>query len=689
MIRRFLLVCGFITSMAAVGLALNYAYPPDLHRYEDLSRAVVAADGSILRVFTSDDDMWRLPTRLEDVDPRYIELLVSYEDKRFWSHYGVDPLAVIRAMGQWVSAGKIVSGASTITMQVARLLEPRPRTFLSKITEMARAVQLEMRFSKREILSIYLTLAPFGGNIEGVRAASLTFFNKPPQKLTTAEAALLVALPQSPSVLRPDRNRKNAIVARKKVLGRLQKTGALTSIEIEEADNTPIESKRYQFPFLAPHLARRLFTRNPSEETIRTHIVPDFQISAADIVGEMVRRADPGVNAAAIIVENKTANVLAYVASNGFFDASRSGQVDYIQAIRSPGSALKPFIYAMAFDDGVAHPETFLADRKKRFGGYRPTNFNGLSHGLITARFALQASLNIPAVTLLNEVGPRRFLSRLENVGLHPRLGNVESSPGLALALGGVGVSLEQLITIYSALARSGKFKKLSFIKDKKSAESVPFFDQKTASSVASILRDTPRPAGRYDEGRYRKIAFKTGTSSGYRDVLALGFDDTYTVGVWMGHPEAKPMTGKTGIRTAAPTLFRIFDFLPIRLEGKATSLANVGITINKAPRNLRVLFNPAGPQSSSNPRQFSISFPVDGAKIPLRRRNSSSTRVYPIKLRDGKRPFSVFVNGKPNRLRNLARTVSWSPKEPGFYSIMAIDREGNIAASNVEVLEK
>ena len=687
MIRHFLAIGGFIASLSASLFFLDALYPPDLHRYEDLSRTVVAADETILRVFASADETWRLPTRLEDVDPRYIAFLIAYEDKRFWTHYGVDPLAIARAFGQWAGAGRIVSGASTITMQVARLLEPRPRTLLSKSIEMARAVQLEARLSKQDILSIYLTLAPFGGNIEGVRTASLAYFNKPPRQLTIAEAALLVALPQSPSIYRPDRHQDSAKMARAKALERLQSTGAVSSRKAEEADGTPIEAKRHRLPFLAPHLARRLLTENPGAETIRTHIAPDFQASAADIIGEAVRRADSGVNAAAIIVENKTANVLAYAASSGFFDASRSGQVDYIRAIRSPGSALKPFIYAMAFDEGIAHPETFLADRKKRFGGYRPVNFDGLSHGRITARHALQASLNVPAVTLLNELGPRRFLSRLHDVGVHPKLGNAGSSPGLAVALGGVGISLEQLVAMYSALARGGVFKNLSFSKGLNTVEAVPFYDQRATAAVADILKETPRPQERYGGAANRKIAFKTGTSSGYRDVLALGFDDTYTVGVWMGHPNAKPMPGKTGGGSAAPILFRIFDFLPVQTRRKPALEAYT--VQKKVPKNLKTLLTVGEKPDFSSSTLFSISFPVDGSNIPLWQRGSGSAAVYPIKMRDGKRPFSVFVNGKPLRFGSLARSVAWSPEEPGFYSILAIDRAGNVAASNVELSDR
>jgi penicillin-binding protein 1C len=687
MIRHFLIVSGFVASLSATVITFDALYPLELHRYKDLSRTVVAADGSILRVFASSDDAWRLPTRLEDVDPRYIEFLVAYEDKRFWTHHGVDPLAIARALGQWVSAGRIVSGASTITMQVARLLEPRPRTLLSKSIEMARAVQLEMRFSKQEILSIYLTLAPFGGNLEGVRTASLAYFDKSPRQLTIAEAALLVALPQSPSIYRPDRHQRKAKKARSKVLRRLRLVGKISRKESVEAENTPIEMKRYRFPFRAPHLARRLLSNNPGVATIHTHIVPEFQAALADIVGDAIRSTDDGINAAAIIVENKTARVLAYAASSSFFKSSRWGQVDYIRAIRSPGSALKPFIYAMAFDEGVAHPETFLADRKKRFGGYRPANFDGNSHGRITARYALQTSLNVPAVTLLNELGPRRFLSHLHNIGVHPKLRKLGSSPGLAVALGGVGISLEQLVAMYSSLARGGLFKGLSFSKDQDAVASVPFYDRRTTAAVTDILKGTPRPNGRYVGEPNRRIAFKTGTSSGYRDVLALGFDDTYTVGVWMGHPNAKPMPGKTGSKAAAPILFRIFDTLPVRKRGKSALEAYADL--KKAPKNLETLVTAGEKLEISSSTPFSISFPVDGSNIPLRQQGSGSAAVYPIKMRDGKRPFSVFINGIPIRFESLARSVAWKPKEPGFYSIVAIDRVGNVAASSVELSDR
>ncbi len=687
MIRRLLVIGGFIAVSGATVLAVDALYPPDLHRFKDLSRTVVAADGTILRVVTSTDQKWRLPTRLDHVDPRYIAYLIAYEDKRFWTHHGVDPLAIARALGQWSGAGRIVSGASTLTMQVARLLEPRRRTVLSKAIEMFRAIQLESRLSKKEILSIYLTLAPFGGNIEGVRTASLAYFNKPPRRLTVAEAALLVALPQSPSRYRPDRRRKNAAVARAKVLKRLRSARLITPRQASEADDTPIGTRRHRLPFRAPHMARRLFSEYPDAATVRSHIVPQFQAAVADIDHEAIRPAGHGVNAAAMVVENETSKVLVYVASSGFFDESRTGQIDYIRAVRSPGSALKPFIYAMAFDEGIAHPETFIADRRKRFGGYRPANFDGLSHGRIIARHALQASLNVPAVTLLHELGPRRFLSRLHGFGIRPKLGSGGGGPGLAVALGGAGLSLEQLVAMYSALARGRGFKGLSFSKGRNTVASAPFYDPTATAAVVDILAGTPRPRGRYGAAADRRIAFKTGTSSGYRDVLALGFDGTYTVGVWMGHPDAKPMPAKTGARTAAPILFRIFDVLPAPTGKISARMAHVAR--DKAPMNLKTLLSVRKRSDILGSAPFSISFPPDGSVIPFRQRDSGSAVVTPVRMRDGKRPFNVFVNGAPVRIGSLGRSVAWRAETLGFYAIVAIDREGNIAASNFELSDR
>ena len=463
-----------LSVLCVIALGLHAILPPNLDRYNDTSKLVVAHDGSILRAFISDDDMWRFPIRYSEVDPKFIEYLLAYEDKRFWSHFGVDPLALTRAVGQLVGAGQVISGASTITMQVARLLEPRPRTLTSKILEVIRATQLELMFSKKEILSIYLTLAPYGGNIEGIKAASLLYFNKQPNKLTVSEAALLVALPQSPSRTRPDKNIQNASAARDKVLHRLLNSKIISEKDIVEAKQIKIEGDRYSFPFLSPHLARRLVKQDPSQNIFHTHIKKELQISAQQILEDAIEAEGKELNGAAIIVDNKTGAVISYVASSDFFNQEREGQVDYIRAIRSPGSALKPFIYAMAFSENIAHPETVISDETRRYGAYRPSNFDGAHYGQVSANYALRASLNTPAVLLMNRIGPRRFLSRLRTSNYIKAMD--DTGPGLSIALGGLGISLEELVARYTALANGGVFKELSLSKFSKSRSSFQLF---------------------------------------------------------------------------------------------------------------------------------------------------------------------------------------------------------------------
>ena len=680
--RRATFIALIATALTFIGvLGVSVFLPPNLAKYHDGSQTVLAEDGSILRAFLSKDGMWRIPMRYKDVEPRYADFLIAYEDKRFWSHLGVDPLAILRATGQLISSGRIISGASTITMQVVRLLEPRPRTLLSKLIEMARAVQLELTFSKEEILSMYFSLAPFGGNVEGATAASLIYFNKVPARLTVSEAALLVALPQSPTVSRPDRNPQKAMLARNKVLERLLAEGLISERELNEAKDEIIDGYRHPFPFIAPHLARRLVSQYPERDVIHTHINPEFQNSSREILKMAVDAEGGEINGAVIIVENKTGAVLSYAASSDFFDRKRRGQVDYIRAIRSPGSALKPFIYAMAFDENIAHPETLLADEETRFGGYRPTNFDGRDTGEVSASDALKTSLNTPAVTLLHKIGPRRFLSQLGTPKYKPII--VDADPGLSIALGGLGISLEHLVSMYTAFGNGGNYRDISLTKYLNFTERSELFNQLSSDYIIDILKKTPRPAGRYNGLEDRDIAFKTGTSSSYRDVLAVGFDETFTVGVWLGHPEAKPMRQKTGIKTAAPLLFRIFDMLP---HNKAEKGWLRSATIKEAPKNLRRVVLEKNENTSQNQDSFGVAFPVEGAKIPFISTSDGTATSLSIKLKDGSRPFSVFVNGRAMHGRTVSRSIAWTPKGAGFYSIVAVDRAGNVAETRFEL---
>ena len=450
---RIALAAGSLLLLAAGGLLLDRLFPPDLSRLADLSVLVEDKDGQVLRAFTAKDGSWRLPVRLAEVDPRLTRMLLAYEDKRFESHPGVDLLALVRALGQLAAAGHVVSGASTLTMQTARLLEPRPRNLGTKLIEMARAFQLEARFSKDQILAMYLTLAPYGGNLSGIRAASRFYFGKEPAALGDAEAALLVALPQSPERFRPDRAPAAAKAARARVLARLTATGVLAAEAAAEAGEAPLPSERRAATFDAPHLAERLAAAVPGASEVRTLIDGDLQRRLQALAARRRVGLEAGATLAILVVENATRAVRAYVGAADYFDAESRSQNDMVRAVRSPGATLKPFVYGLAFDDLLIHPETIVTDRPMRFGDYAPQNFDHRFRGELTAREALQLSLNLPAVALLDRVGPLRFADLLRAVGTPLRLPEPNRVPGLPIVLGGAGTSLEDLVALYAGLA--------------------------------------------------------------------------------------------------------------------------------------------------------------------------------------------------------------------------------------------
>jgi len=418
---------------------------------------VLDRDGRLLRPFATADGRWRLPVTGSQVDPRFRAMLTAYEDRRFASHPGVDPAATLRAAGQWLGAGRIVSGGSTLSMQVARLVEPRAqRSLAAKLRQMVRAVQLERRLGKDGVLDLYLALAPYGGPVEGLRAASLAYFGREPARLTFAESALLVALPQAPEARRPDRFPEAARRARDRVLAIAAAQGVVTAAEAEAARAEPVPSARKPFPMLAAHAAEAAHAADPGAQAIRLTLDSRLQASLETLAAERAAAQGPGISAAILVLDNRTGAVLAQVGSPGYLDASRAGAIDMTGAIRSPGSALKPFIYALAFETGLAHPETQLDDRPVRFAGaYAPENFDLGYQGSVTARRALQLSLNVPAVDLLEGVGPARFIARLRAAGARIDLPR-DTAPGLPVALGGLGITLADLARLFSGLARQG-----------------------------------------------------------------------------------------------------------------------------------------------------------------------------------------------------------------------------------------
>ncbi|MGH6931288.1 MAG: penicillin-binding protein 1C, partial [Dongiaceae bacterium] len=500
---------------------LDHLFPPNLSKLGDRSVVVVDREGEMLQPFTASDGRWRLPVAIDDVDPRYLRMLMAYEDKRFDWHFGVDPLAVGRALTQVLTHGHIVSGASTLSMQAARLLEPRPRTFRSKILEMARALQLEWHFNKKQILNIYLSLAPFGGNIEGVRAASLFYFGKEPRLLTDSEAALLVALPQSPERLRPDRHGAAARARRDRVLARLVDIGVLSAKAGIEATQQAVPTLRRPAVRMASHLALRLKGENPAATTISSLIDQTLQRPLELLARRYHSSLEDAATLAILVVENSGRQVRAYIGSGDYFDERRYGQNDMVTAVRSPGSTLKPFIYGLAFDELLLHPETIVVDRPMRFADFAPENFDHFYRGEVTAREALQLSLNLPAVAVLSRLGPQRLFDALQAAGTPLRLPQDVSKPGLPIALGGAGTTLQDLVTLYAGIASGGRVLPLKFTDTDPQTKAVALMSETAAWYLGRILEDSPPPPNAIasrNRDRVVPIAFKTGTSYGYRD---------------------------------------------------------------------------------------------------------------------------------------------------------------------------
>lgn len=564
--RWCLLLAGMLCLLAA---GLDRYYPLPLPSAERFARTVVAADGSLLRAFPDKMGRWCYPATVETVSPRYVEALIGYEDRFFDIHPGVNPVALLRAAGQWFRHGEIISGGSTLTMQVARLLDPHDRSIPGKLKQILRALQLEWHFSKRQILDLYLTLAPFGGPYIGVEAAARGYLGKPADALSHAEAALLAALPQAPSYLRPDRHAKRARQARNKVLDRLKRAGIWSARTLQEARHEPIAVSRQPQPQHAPLLARRLLDQHAGadQRSVQTTLDAALQTGLEPSLAGLAAGLPAGTSAALLVVENANLAVRAYLGSADFGDQARFGYIDMIQAIRSPGSALKPALYGMALDAGLIHSHSLLTDAPVDYAGYRPGNFTAGFAGPVSAAEALRRSLNQPAVQLLDALGPAVFYARLRQAGLRLAL-PAGAKPNLALVLGGGGTTLAQLVAHFTALGRLGMAGELRYRPEAALHERY-LLSPGAAWIVAEILRGRPRP-GLQHVLTTPAIAWKTGTSYGYRDAWALGTDGRHTVGVWVGRPDGTPLPGHYGAVTAAPILFAVFDRLQRRFGSAA-----------------------------------------------------------------------------------------------------------------------
>lgn len=639
----------------------------------ETSVEVLDREGRLLRAYTVADGRWRLETSLEHVDPGYVEMLVRYEDRRFFRHAGVDPLAMLRAGAQGVWHQRVVSGGSTLTMQVARLLEDGPTgTWAGKLRQIRLALALERRLNKAQILDLYVNRAPFGGNLEGLRAATRAYFGKEPRRLTPAEAALLVALPQSPETRRPDRFRGAASDARARVLMRL--APLIGSDTAQSALTEPVPRGRAAMPALAPHLADRLRAEHPDAQVHRTTLSADLQSRLEALARRAAQEAGSRLSIALMVADHQTGEILAAVGSSGYQADRRAGFVDMTQAVRSPGSTLKPLVYGLAFDEGLAHPETLIQDRPVSFAGYAPQNFDGVFRGELRVREALKQSLNIPVVLLLDALGPARLLLSLKQAGTEPHLPG--GAPGLAIGLGGIGVTLEGLLRLYAALGNEGRAVDLSARPHSPSRAAQRVLSQEAAWHVGHILSEIPPPQGAARRG----LAYKTGTSYGHRDAWALGYDGRHVAGVWIGRPDGTPVPGAFGGDLAAPVLFEAFALLKPKLDRlpppPATALT---VRQTQLPRPLQT-FRPRDAVFQPDADAPALVFPPDGAVL------EPHPDGLAVKVRDGAPPFTWLADGLPLVIRSHARSEVLPVPGRGFVTLSVIDAQGRSAQARVRL---
>jgi len=649
--KRLVAALAALALLAAGTAGLDRAFPPDLSRLAHPGGMLRDPEGRVLALRAAPGGVWRFATRAGDVSPIMLRLLVAVEDHRFYIHPGVDPLALVRAVAQAVRAGHVVSGGSTLTMQVARLLSPKPRTIGAKLIECLRALQLSERFDKRQILSMWLSLAPFGGNLVGVEAASRAYFGKDAIALDPAEAALLVALPRRPEALRPDHHPHRAARLRDRILMAAGREGLLRPAVLAAALAEPVPTRRLPMPDDVP----LLFARRGGD--LVTTIERPLQRALAALADDELTSLPPNVSMAAMIVDlQDRAVVAAFPGDAG--NVLRAGAMDLTRAVRSPGSALKPFLYALAFEDGLATPDTWLPDGPERFGLYAPEDFSHRFSGRVTAAAALQRSLNLPAVALLARYGPERFAASLEDFGLRLPQGSAASLP---VILGGAGITLDHLLALYVALATDGSVAPLKYLPGATSRP-VKLLSRVSAAEVAAILT-RPIPGS-----NVRGIAWKTGTSAGNRDSWAIGFDRAHAVAVWIGRPDGSARPGRAAADVALPVFARIFGLLPASPRSSDAS----SIAASEVPESL-------GEAPASDPLQI-LSPPPEAT--------FSGLVPIPLRAAGGERPLTFVVNGTPIPSILALREVQFLPPSPGFYQVTVLDAAGHSAETSLRIVD-
>jgi len=664
-------LAGYVTLAATAALGLWFAQAPVSQA--DLtatSPVLLDRNESWLNVRTVEGGTWRIGTDLDSIDPAFLNALIEIEDRRFYTHSGVDGAAILRALKSWQEAGDVVSGASTITMQLVRQYKPRPRTMRSKVIESLEALRFELHFTKSEILEQYLTRISYGGNIEGIEAASRIYLGKPAKYLSPDEIALLIALPQAPEARRPDRNAQGAKGGRDRILKRLAHAGLLEPQSLTESLTAPIPLAKADLPNAAWLTAERLVEQG---RTVQSFIEPALQRATENRLSDYVDGLPEPVNASAIIVHAPTREVRGHAAI-GRRDHD-GGWLDMTAAIRSPGSTLKPFVYGLGMDDGLIGQDTRLRDAPSRFGSYRPENFDRRYYGDVTMAQALQHSLNVPAVSVLDRVGGRRLDATLRAAGVSPSQtgpGADGADAGLALALGGTGLSARDLAVLYTAIANDGLAAPLKWtVADGDSDESFTLLQKDTAKTLRDVMSTAPRPAGILPTHLGLKapdIGYKTGTSYGFRDSWAAGLSGDYVIIVWVGRPDGGPRPGVTGREAAAPLLFGIANDLPYKASRQplhAKSKASVKL-------------------ASADEIAPVILFPADGTEVALAAFGPESEGVDLVVQSAYENP-RLYIDAKP--VEKTRQGFRFMPDSPGFYDLVVVDNKGHETRGTFRVL--
>lgn len=549
-----------IASLVILFFILSWIFPlPDKIEY---STIITDSKGEVINAYLTKDQKWRMKTELNEISPLLRKTIIAKEDKYFNSHPGINPIAITKAFFRNVFRMKTVSGASTITMQVARALEHRKRNIGSKIIETFRAFQLELKYSKNEILQMYLNLDPYGGNIEGVKSASILYFNKNPDHLSLAEITALSIIPNRPSSLVIGKNNNLIVQERNKWLRKFAVDKVFTQKEIEDALAEPLIATRGTVPHYLPHLSYKL--KLQGGDIVRTNIIMNTQMKTEKLVEDYVRalKLKNIKNAAVVVIDNKTHKVITYVGSSNFHDTTDGGQVNGAAAVREPGSTLKPLLYGLCIDEGLETPKMTITDVEVNYAGYSPENYDKKFNGYVTVEYSLEHSLNIPAVKSLKLLGKDKLVQKLASCDFK-QIKKDQSKLGLSMILGGCGATLEELTGLFSVFANEGVYISPSYTQNDTSFVKKRIISSAANYMITDILSRVNRPDFPLNwqaTEHMPKIAWKTGTSYGRRDAWSIGYNKSYTIGVWVGNFSGIGVADLSGANVATPLLFKIFN---------------------------------------------------------------------------------------------------------------------------------